>query len=183
MRPIILDVFGGTGAWSEVYSKAGYDVRVIDLANGVDVLDYHAPRAHGVLLAPPCTEFAGSGARWWASKSPTLLLGALHLVRAGLRILDEAQPEWWALENPVGRLARMVPELGKWNYTFQPWEYGDNMKKRTCIWGDHVQPAKSPIEPTASADWVHRMAPGPNRAALRSVTPPGFAQAFFEANP
>jgi hypothetical protein len=25
--------------------------------------------------------------------------------------------------------------------------------------------------------------PGPDRAALRSITPPGFARAFFDANP
>lgn len=33
------------------------------------------------------------------------------------------------------------------------------------------------------ADWVHRLGPSPERATLRSITPPGFARAFFEANP
>jgi hypothetical protein len=31
-------------------------------------------------------------------------------------------------------------------------------------------------------DWVHRLPPSPNRAMLRSITPPGFARAFYEAN-
>jgi hypothetical protein len=30
---------------------------------------------------------------------------------------------------------------------------------------------------------MHRLPPSPDRAALRSVTPGGFARAFFEANP
>lgn len=185
MKPIILDVFGGSGSWSDPYREAGYDVQLVDITMGRDVLSYHwtGPPAVGVLLAPPCTEFAGSGARWWAGKDPALLNAALALVHAALRLRDEARPRWWALENPVGRLARMVPELGPWSYTFQPYEYGDNMKKRTCIWGDHVQPSKNPIEPTEGADWVHRMAPGPDRAARRSITPPGFARAFYLANP
>ena len=36
------------------------------------------------------------------------------------------------------------------------------------------------MRPTAR---VHRMPPGPERQKLRSITPPGFAQAFFKANP
>jgi len=31
-------------------------------------------------------------------------------------------------------------------------------------------------------DWVKEAADAPNRAALRSITPPGFAKAFYEAN-
>ena len=89
------------------------------------------------------------------------------------------QPEWWAMENPVGRLPRYI---GKWNYTFNPCDYGDPWTKRTCMWGDHVQPRKNPVEPTeGSKHW--RLSPSPQRAALRSETPPGFARAFFEANP
>ncbi len=30
---------------------------------------------------------------------------------------------------------------------------------------------------------MHRLPPSPERAALRSVTPEGFARAFFDANP
>ena len=157
----------------------------VDILNGQDVRDYHwtgQVDVQGVLMAPPCTEFAGSGARWWADKPPELLDEAIDTVRACLRITDEAHPKWWALENPVGRLARMVPELGKWLYTFQPWEYGDPEVKRTCIWGEHKKPVKTPVAGPYTAR-VHRMAPSPDRQRLRSITPPGFAQAFFETNP
>jgi hypothetical protein len=37
--------------------------------------------------------------------------------------------------------------------------------------------------PATAGSKMHRMAPGPERAALRSVTPTGFARAFKEANP
>ena len=39
---IILDLCGGTGAWSAPYKDAGYDVRVITLPE-YDVRDYTPP--------------------------------------------------------------------------------------------------------------------------------------------
>ena len=43
---IILDLCGGTGAWSRPYREAGYDVRVITLPE-YDVLTY-APQGGGI---------------------------------------------------------------------------------------------------------------------------------------
>jgi hypothetical protein len=181
---IVLDLCGGTGAWSRPYAEAGYDVCIVDIANGFDVRRFKAPkRVRGVLAAPPCTEFAVSGARWWAGKPPGALWEALGVVTACLEVVRRTRPRWWALENPVGRLSRYI---GPWRYTFQPWEYGDAWFKRTCIWGSHNVPEKCPVEPGSGsmrADWIHRLPPGPDRAALRAVTPPGYARAFMEANP
>lgn len=211
---IILDLCGGTGAWSRPYAEAGYDVRLITLPD-YDVRTYQRQRFEviwGVLAAPPCTEFAVSGARWWATKPPELLEEALAVVKACLCIIEDTLPRWWALENPVGRLPRYI---GKYRYTFQPWEYGDPWLKHTCIWGEHRIPVKHPCakpeggtgrwrysltnclspKPTAEQlarlvrtgmippDWIHRLGPCPDRAMLRSITPPGFARSFFEANP
>lgn len=203
-RPIILDVGGGSGEWSRPYRLAGYDVRVIDptvwpsypaqriVDEWEHMLTHHherrePPAIRGVLLAPPCTQFAGSGARWWdgkAAEEPQLLEHAVTTVRQFLRIVELVKPDWWALENPSGRLAKCVPELGKWRYTWQPWQYGTPETKRTCMWGEHTRPAPTITErPAIVTARVHRMAPSPDRARLRSITPAGFAQAFFEANP
>ncbi len=147
---IILDLCGGTGSWSRPYKEAGYDVRLITLPQ-YDVRIYEPPTGiWGILAAPPCTEFAVSGTRWWKSKPPELLVEAISVVRACLRIIEVSNPRWWALENPVGRLSRCVPEIGKWRYTFQPYDYGDPWTKRTCIWGVHNIPEKHPVEPVGS---------------------------------
>jgi hypothetical protein len=181
-RGKILDLCGGSGSWSRPWADAGYEVVIVDAGSGDDVRTYTPPdNVLGVLAAPPCTEFAGSGARWWADKPETLLIEAVEIVRACLDIIQTAKPAWWALENPVGRLARVVPELGRFSYTFQPWEYGDPYTKRTCIWGSAIRPTRNPVEPTEGGK-IWRMAPSPERAALRSVTPQGFAKAFYEAN-
>lgn len=211
-RKVILDLCGGTGSWATPYTDAGYDVRLVTLPDQ-DVREYNPPsKVHGILAAPPCTQFAVSGARWWKVKPKELLYEAVEIVNACLRIIEAAQPEWWALENPVGRLPKFI---GPYKYTWQPYDYGDPWLKRTCIWGEHVQPVRCPVpkpdtskgrwrssltnhlspKPTAGqikklvetgmlpADWVHRCPPGVDRATLRSITPPGFAKAFFEANP
>ena len=62
---IILDLCGGTGAWSKLYAAAGYDRRIITLPK-YDVRIYQPPpNIYGVLAAPPCNCFSRVGARWW----------------------------------------------------------------------------------------------------------------------
>lgn len=67
INKIILDLCGGTGAWSRPYKEAGYDVRIITLPQDVRLIEFIA-NAYGILAAPPCTDLASSGARWWEQK-------------------------------------------------------------------------------------------------------------------
>lgn len=214
MVEIILDLCGGTGAWSRHYRDNGYRVIIVDpLAEPHPdnylgrVEDFLWDKQHGyvdladadvvgILAAPPCTEFSGSGARWWASKekeTPGLLEAAMDTVitcyniALYYRIYDSFNLRWWVMENPVGRMQKVVLErrdidIGKWVMTFQPCDYGDPYTKRTCLWGDFTEPVKTPVEPTEGSK-IHLMAPSEDRWRLRSMTPPGFAKAFFEANP
>ena len=180
--PIILDLCGGTGSWSRPYADAGYDVRVVTLPFE-DVRTYAPPQhVHGILAAPPCTEFAVSGARWWSAKDPRLLDESLAVVDACLRIILSTCPDWWALENPVGRLRRLRPVLGNPRLIFDPCDYGDPWTKRTLLWGRFTAPARTPVEASMGSR-MHFVPPSPRRQAIRSATPPGFARAFFEANP
>lgn len=211
----ILDLCGGSGGWSLPYRQAGYPVYIVDPAADRKVLEdkgyfvfggtvqeywqdikqdakAHGGAAihyHGVLAAPPCTEFSGSGARWWAKKAqenPDLLELAINNVLTCLCITRAVEPTWWALENPVGRIQRVVPEIGKRGLVFQPWEYGDWMKKRTCLYGDFDLPKKldNPKKPGPDeANDIWLMSPSADRASKRAVTPPKFAKAFMRANP
>lgn len=189
-RKIILDLCGGTGSWSKPYRDAGYDVRVITLPDS-DVTDDKVIREcielnpYGILAAPPCTEFAVSGARWWKDKDPQLLFNAVLVVHACLYIIKHTNPVFWALENPVGRLKKIVKELGEPNLTFNPCDYGDAYTKKTLVWGQFNLPIKNPIEPKfVTYKNGKRFAPnyGWSSNKGRSITPAGFAKAFFEAN-
>jgi len=173
---VILDLCAGTGSWSKPYLDAGYDVRVADLPEDVRFFQ-QTEKVHGILAAPPCTVFASSGARWPRSREE--LLEGISIMDACLRIIFICQPVWWALENPVGKMAHY---LGKPKMYFQPWEYGDPYTKRTCLWGQFTKPIKRECIPVDGGK-IHHMPPSKERTKLRSITPPGFAQAFFEANP
>jgi len=142
---LILDLCGGTGAWSRPYKEAGYDVRLVTMPeNDVRLYEYGG-QVYGVLAAPPCCHLAGSGARWWKNKGVESLREALSIADACLRIVVMCSPKFWVLENPVGRL---VKYYGKPKFTFQPYEYGDPYQKKTCLWGDFNVPKKNVVEPT-----------------------------------
>lgn len=183
---IILDLCGGTASWSKPYKDAGYDVRLVTLPDD-DVLSFIPPKGvYGILAAPPCTEFAVSGARWWKDKDPQLLAHALDVVDACLDIIEDCKPHFWALENPVGRLKRLRwDRLGEHALMFNPCDYGDPYTKRTLLWGDFNPLVKTPVEPeyivykdgskfSKNYGW--------KSAEERSKTPEGFANAFFKAN-
>ena len=200
---IILDLCGGTGSWSKIYKDNGYDVRVIDPQEWLeddygtgDVRLYKKPKEeiYGILAAPPCTHFSGSGARHWKQKGKEPLLEGLSVVDACLRIVLITNPTFWVLENPVGRLKHYI---GDCKATFQPYEYGDAYSKRTCLWGnfnmpkptDIVEPEmveyktkKGEIKRMSKVHWDSFKLPKNERARLRSMTPQGFAKAFYEKN-
>lgn len=186
---IILDLCGGTGSWSRPYKEAGYDVRLITLPK-YDVLTYEPPdNVYGILAAPPCTHFTSSGACWWAEKDKDgRTMQGMSIVIRCLAIIAKCHPGFWALENPVGRLRRW---MGNPTHIFNPCDYGDAYTKKTLLWGNFNLPAKNPVEPvfiTASNGkrypplWFKTGGKSERTKELRSITPPGFAKAFFEAN-
>ena len=178
MSKLILDLCAGSGAWSQPYVDAGYEVRRITLPDDIRLEVYRREPIWGLLAAPPCTMFSSSGARWPRSKDD--YLDALSVVDACLRIVA-LHPElrWWALENPVGTLTRW---LGPPVMYFHPCQYGDPYTKKTALWGRFTPLHKRPVEPVEKSP-IHYAPENPGCAAFRSVTPSGFASAFFEANP
>lgn len=184
---VILSLCDYTGNWSRPYAEAGYDVRLVDLKHGDDVRLFKHIDAHvqGILAAPPCDSFSGSGAQYWPAKDADgRTLSSLSIVDACLRLVAIYRPVWWALENPVGRLRRW---LGPPRLMFHPCDYGDAYTKKTCLWGEFTAPRRTPVEPvrvSSQGSWVQRLGGKSERTKeLRSATPMGFARAFFEANP
>lgn len=200
-RPkIILDLCGGTGAWSRPYKEAGYDVRLITLPE-YDVCIYAPPdNVYGILAAPPCTEFSIA-----KGSLPRDFESAMKVVEACLKIIWECRIngnlKYWAMENPVGFLRQF---LGVPAYQFEQWQFGESKIKRTDIWGyfkpplptNESRPEKiytnlgkcshgmdwTKVEAPAEYGWLNKLPYRERRAAIRAITPPGFAQAFFKAN-
>lgn len=200
---IILDLCGGTGSRSRPYVQAGYNVRNITLPD-YDVLTYTPPEnVYGILAAPPCTEFSVLNCKAEArERKPE---EGIKVVMACLRIIEQCKPKFWAMENPVGFLREY---MGKPSTTFQPWEFGDPWTKRTDLWGTFAVPGKKykdwedvpnklplytrPGRGKPNFAYLHKSAhtsipqlqfcSPKTDAEFRAITPPAFAQAFFEAN-
>ncbi len=198
----ILSLFDRTGQWSKPWRDAGYNVVQIDLADlegfgwQMDIRDIDpqwlfdsglldGETVHGILAAPPCVDFAVSGARWFNEKDKDGRTEvSIDLVDQVHRIVDFVQPDWWVLENPVGRLPRMVegvPE--KPQIYFQPWFYGDPYTKKTGLWGDfNWELPQAPVEPTEGSKIYKLRGDVEEEKLARSITPEGFAYAFYMAN-
>lgn len=175
--PVILDLCGGTGAWSRPYVESGrYDVRLLTLPDtDVRLLKPLPTAVRGILAAPPCTVFSYARNRYPPQDDE--LLSALSVVDACLRLVTVHRPKWWALENPRNKLRRY---LGRPAFQFHQWEFGDPAHKPTCLWGDFTVPRKRPQPRLKPSTWRSRQE---NASPEDAVTPAKFAQAFFEANP
>lgn len=162
----------------------------------------------GILAAPPCTDFAAIGSQYWKEKDMSgKTEKSIELVNKTLEIVEYFNPKFWALENPKGRIEKCCPTLkGKRCFTFQPCEFGDAYTKRTIIWGYclpflvrnfiDIKRKKdkankriyNPFVIDIDIYWIEKLGldvkalPAKIRAELRSVTPGGFAKAFFETH-
>lgn len=208
-RKIILDLCGGTGSWSQPYKDAGYFVIVITLPKyditlteitkdfitfknadkDSNVCVVRRSAIQGILAAPPCTHFTNSGAQYWKAKDKDeRTIADTKIIAACLHVIAMVKPKWWAFENPTGRMGQW---MGKPQLVFNPCDFGDAYTKRTCLWGNFTVPEYNKVEPVfVIAKNGDRYSPvhwgtGGTSAKTkekRSVTPPGFAKAFFKTN-
>lgn len=146
-------------------------------------------RWDALICFPPCTDLAGSGARWFAEKRAD---GRQRRAVQFFCAFLSADCDIIVIENPVGIISgeyvrTYFPDLAE-KYDLprrptqivQPWQFGHGETKATCLW-IYGGP---PLQPTQVVDGreqrVWRMPPGPERAKLRSKTYAGIARAIAE---
>lgn len=196
---VVLSLFDKSGAWSRPWEEAGYQVYRFDIQDNpetgdvnkfsVDFFgdwfgDFDGLDIYAILAACPCTDFAVSGARHFAAKdSDGRTVASVKLVHQTLRVIEYFRPVIWSIENPVGRIERLGG-LPAWRLSFDPFHLGDSYTKKTLIWGRfNADLPVAPVDPVEGSK-MHRMYGGSSLATknARSVTPEGFAYAYFMAN-
>jgi len=153
----------------------------------------------GILAAPPCTDFSSSGARWFAEKDlDGRTAQSVAIVSDILDIIRLIKPLFYAIENPVGRLASLVPGIGRPRLLFNPCNYAgfapvpeaEAYTKKTCLFGEfnpalplaHLEPVYyTKAGKRGSWMWANLGGNSERTKALRSTTPSGFARAFCSA--
>ncbi len=186
---IILDLCGGTGAWSDPYADVGYDRRIITLPE-YDILTYSPPpNVYGILAAPPCNCFSRVGARWWKDMDNDGRTDkAIRIFIRCFTICQKTKCQFWALENPPGRHFKLMSWLPRPTWQFQPYHFGNPWIKQTYLWGRFnppwpkqiVKPKDTKRAPSGHTQGKIAYLPSTSPESIR--TPNGFAKAFFEAN-
>ena len=140
-----------SGRVREVFRKLGHYAWSCDLLPAEDGSPYHYQcdirdvlgRGWDLMIAhPDCTYLCRSGLHWNARgvlvdgrPRQELTEEALDFVRM---LMDAPIPRI-ALENPVGCISTRIR---KPNQIIQPYEYGDNASKKTCLWLKGLPPLK-----------------------------------------
>lgn len=92
---LILSIFPGIGLLDRAFEESGFCVvRGPDILWGGDVRNFHPPAGHfwGVIGGPPCQDFSSL-----RRDEPTGY--GLEMLEEYTRVVTEAAPEWWLMEN------------------------------------------------------------------------------------
>lgn len=177
-----------SGRVREAFRKLGHDAWSCDLLPADDGSPYHyqgdmfdiIDQGWDLMIAhPPCTYLASSGLHWNKRRPERAALTeeALEFIQ---RILD-APIERIALENPIGCISSRIR---KPNQIIQPWWFGEDASKSTCLWLKNLPPLEK-TNPLVKKRYANQTASGQNnlppsadRWKIRSTTYQGIADAF-----
>jgi hypothetical protein len=141
-----------------------------------------------VILHPPCTDLASSGAAHFAAKRAD---GRQQRAIEFFLRCAEVKVDKLCIENPVGI---MSTEWRKPDQYVQPYQFGDDASKNTGLWlrglpklvakpADYVAPriVNGKKRWTNQCDsGQNKLGPSPERATIRARTYPGIAKAMAE---
>lgn len=189
----ILVACESSGTVRDAFAARGHDAWSCDLlpADGQhlcgDVREFLHFGWDLLVAHPPCTYLSVSGMHWTARglRDPQLTESALDLVR----LLMDAPVPRICIENPVSVISTRIR---KPDQTVQPYQFGHDASKRTCLWlkglpplvlnpADYVQPRMVNGRPrwaNQTDSGQNKLGPAADRWQVRSKTYTGIAQAM-----
>lgn len=102
-----------------------------------DVLDVLGDGWDLMIAHPPCTYLASSGLHW--NKRRRGRDAETEKALAFVKTLLDAPIERIAVENPIGCISTRIRPPDQ---TIQPWMFGENASKATCLWLKGLDPLK-----------------------------------------
>lgn len=145
----VIDLFSGLGGFSQAFLDRGHEVTRYDnddkfrevpntwIMDVQDLRFFEIDYADIILASPPCNCFSPMtiGHYWSDNIKPHLAerkQQMIDLVKHTLKIIDEANPKYWILENPAGMLKHVIgnPDVLTW---WAAW--GHFSLKPTHLWG------------------------------------------------
>lgn len=120
----MLDMFSGLGGASAAMKDRGWKVTTLDIDAGfnpdivanVKDFSYDGAPLDLIWASPPCEEFSREFMPWCRTgKAPSM-----DLVTAAYRVIREAAPRFWVIENTKGAVKYFMPLLGRPTYIANP---------------------------------------------------------------
>ena len=194
-HPLVLSLFPGIGLLDSAFEDEGYCVvRGPDLLWGGDIRRFHPPagRFDGVIGGPPCQRFSGLGnvniARWGDDSVMP------DMIPEFVRVIEEAAPEWFLMENVPGA---PIPHVPGYSVTDRicnnRWCGGEQNRVRRfsfgCLVGDsaafHIQgSALEPFDEIGAVISTGQNGKGGNRASINDMAQAqGMDPARFDNTP
>lgn len=210
-KNLLLSLYDLTGNASRPYRENGWDVVQIDIQLGTNILtwDYTEPSRRnyervGIIAMQPCTCYALSGNAHKKKRSQSGLFEGENVFNNSQQLVDRTRQIiefyknngpgllFWQLENPMTDIHKKNPWIGEIKLKFDPYEYAgyapdperDRYHKETWLFGDFNPPEKKGLLPYGKDSPVWTKYGGKSLAVknARSVTPLGFAYAFYQFN-
>lgn len=164
------DIIDCSGGHSEWHIKG--DVLEV-LNDGWDIGIFH----------PPCTRLCNSGVCWLEKRN------LWEEMRQGANFFKQllySNIPKVAVENPIMHKYALEIIGTKYSQTIQPYEFGEDASKRTCLWLKNL-PLLLPTDFLIKKRYANQtpsgrcnLPPSKDRAKLRSKTYPGIAKAMAE---
>lgn len=183
-----------SGAVRDAFIRAGHYAASCDLLPSESPLgDHYQCDVRDILdhdwdlmiAHPPCTYLCSSGLHW--NKRRPERAQQTEEALAFVQMLLDAPVPMIALENPIGCISTRIR---KPDQTIQPWQFGHDASKATCLWLKNLAPLTPTklIEPRMVAGrkrWgnqtdsgQNRLPPSADRWKIRSETYQGIADAM-----
>lgn len=197
-----------SGAVRDAFRERGHDAWSCDLDPCIktspyarfhaecDVLELIKTEHFDLMIAfPPCTYLCSSGLHW-NKRRPGRVLETAAALRFVQSLMD-APIERIAIENPRGCIGSRIRPADQ---SIQPWQFGDDASKETCLWLKNLPPLVSdpsqwvkgrivgedkrgrtiPRWANQTDSGQNRLGPSDTRASERGRTYPGIARAMAE---
>lgn len=187
-----------SGVVRDAFTAAGHDAVSCDLEPSETPGQHHQGSVLEILsdgwdlmiAHPPCRFLALSGARWahdhvvkskrrgdWKYDGSEYRANRAQALKFFRQLWNAPIPRI-CLENPSSLAATMFRRPDQ---VIQPYWFGHGQKKRTCLWLKNLPPLQTTNHVDGRDEFVLKVGPeNPDRAAIRSKTFRGIAQAMAE---
>ena len=185
----VLELFAGTRSIGKAFEARGHEVFSVEWDKDFENIDLYEDiskltaqdilRLFGkpdvIWASPDCTTYSVAAISKHRRKCENGNLAPIseyarfcdatnaHVVR----LIQELDPRFWFIENPVGGLRKMNFMLGLPRYTVTYCQYGDTRQKPTDIWTNHPKPQFKP--PCHRGDPCHEAAPRGSRTGTQGL--------------